>query len=86
MVTAKKCLGVAQLAPAESINFKYNRLLKSFYFVGRTHWKTTSCRPNNMEEEMAIAAAAGSPPGYYDFVGSDLSVGKCYYMLGSDLS
>lgn len=39
-----------------------------------------------MEEEMAIAAAAGSPPGYYDFVGSDLSVGKCYYMLGSDLS
>lgn len=38
-----------------------------------------------MEEEMAIAAAAGSPPGYYDFVGSDLSVGKCYYVLGSDL-
>ncbi|XP_054261730.1 PR domain zinc finger protein 1-like isoform X2 [Macrosteles quadrilineatus] len=41
----------------------------------RTHWKTTSCRPNNMEEEMAIAAAAGSPPGYYDFVNSDLSMG-----------
>lgn len=36
-----------------------------------------------MEEEMAIAAAAGSPPGYYDFVGSDLSVGKCHYILGS---
>uniref|UniRef100_A0A1B6K1P1 PR domain zinc finger protein 1 n=3 Tax=Homalodisca liturata TaxID=320908 RepID=A0A1B6K1P1_9HEMI len=41
----------------------------------RTHWKTTSCRPNNMEEEMAIAAAAGSPPGYYDLLGSDLSMG-----------
>jgi uncharacterized Zn-finger protein len=24
----------------------------------RTHWKTTSCKPNNLEEEMAMAAAA----------------------------
>lgn len=24
----------------------------------RTHWKTTSCKPNNLEEEMALAAAA----------------------------
>ncbi|KAF6212200.1 hypothetical protein GE061_012721 [Apolygus lucorum] len=31
----------------------------------RTHWKTTNCRPNNMDEEIAIAAAACSPPGYY---------------------
>lgn len=26
----------------------------------RTHWKTTSCKPNNLEEELAIAAAANS--------------------------
>lgn len=26
----------------------------------RTHWKTTSCKPNNIEEEMALAAAATS--------------------------
>ena len=24
----------------------------------RTHWKTTSCKPNNIEEELALAAAA----------------------------
>ncbi|XP_073842407.1 PR domain zinc finger protein 1 [Musca autumnalis] len=24
----------------------------------RTHWKTTSCKPNNLEEELAMAAAA----------------------------
>ena len=24
----------------------------------RTHWKTTSCKPNNIEEELAMAAAA----------------------------
>ncbi|XP_065074052.1 Krueppel homolog 1 isoform X2 [Ochlerotatus camptorhynchus] len=44
----------------------------------RTHWKTTSCKPNNLEEEMALAAAATSecidkdqpdsndPRDYYD--------------------
>ncbi|KAJ1528623.1 hypothetical protein ONE63_007019 [Megalurothrips usitatus] len=42
----------------------------------RTHWKTTSCRPHNMEEELALAAAAGSPPGYYEYAGSDASVGS----------
>lgn len=26
----------------------------------RTHWKTTSCKPNNLEEELALAAAATS--------------------------
>lgn len=26
----------------------------------RTHWKTTSCKPNDLEEEMAMAAAATS--------------------------
>lgn len=26
----------------------------------RTHWKTTSCKPNNLEEELAMAAAATS--------------------------
>lgn len=26
----------------------------------RTHWKTTSCKPNNIEEELAMAAAATS--------------------------
>ncbi|KAK3926785.1 B lymphocyte-induced maturation protein 1-like protein, partial [Frankliniella fusca] len=42
----------------------------------RTHWKTTSCRPHNMEEELALAAAAGSPPGYYEYASSDASVGS----------
>jgi hypothetical protein len=42
----------------------------------RTHWKTTSCRPNNIEEELALAAAAGSPPGYFDYAGSDISLGE----------
>ncbi|XP_058835093.1 PR domain zinc finger protein 1 [Topomyia yanbarensis] len=43
----------------------------------RTHWKTTSCKPNNLEEELALAAAATSecmdkdqpesePREYYD--------------------
>ncbi len=26
----------------------------------RTHWKTTSCKPNNLEEELAIVAAANN--------------------------
>ncbi|XP_039293933.1 PR domain zinc finger protein 1 isoform X2 [Nilaparvata lugens] len=42
----------------------------------RTHWKTTNCRPNNMDEELALAAAAGSPPGYYDYVNSDINMGS----------
>ncbi|KAL1139177.1 hypothetical protein AAG570_009236 [Ranatra chinensis] len=43
----------------------------------RTHWKTTSCRPNNMDEELALAAAAGSPPiYYYDYPNTDIGVGK----------
>ncbi|KAH0567495.1 PR domain zinc finger protein 1 [Cotesia glomerata] len=32
----------------------------------RTHWKTTSCRPNNIEDELALAAAVGSP-NYYEY-------------------
>jgi hypothetical protein len=40
----------------------------------RTHWKTTSCRPNNIEDELALAAAVGSPT-YYEY-GSDVNVGK----------
>lgn len=39
----------------------------------RTHWKTTSCRPNNIEEELN---GEGSPPGYYEYAGSDGSLGK----------
>ncbi|KAL0266877.1 UNVERIFIED_CONTAM: hypothetical protein PYX00_009306 [Menopon gallinae] len=43
----------------------------------RTHWKTTSCRPNTIEEELAIAQMAGSPTGgYYEYVGSDVSMGS----------
>ncbi|XP_063218700.1 PR domain zinc finger protein 1 [Bacillus rossius redtenbacheri] len=44
----------------------------------RTHWKTTSCRPNNIEEELALAAAAAarSPPGYYEYTGLDFSMGE----------
>ncbi|KAK9512464.1 hypothetical protein O3M35_000894 [Rhynocoris fuscipes] len=46
----------------------------------RTHWKTTSCRPKHMDEEVleqAIAAAAGSPPPayYYDYPNPDMSMG-----------
>ncbi|XP_034950614.1 PR domain zinc finger protein 1 [Chelonus insularis] len=40
----------------------------------RTHWKTTSCRPNNIEDELALAAAVGSPT-YYEY-GPDMSVGN----------
>ncbi|XP_015518943.1 PR domain zinc finger protein 1 [Neodiprion lecontei] len=40
----------------------------------RTHWKTTSCRPNNIEDELALAAAVGSP-NYYEY-GPDMSVGN----------
>lgn len=40
----------------------------------RTHWKTTSCRPNNIEDELALAAAVGSPT-YYEY-GPDMNVGK----------
>ncbi|XP_053979905.1 neurotrophin receptor-interacting factor 1 isoform X2 [Hylaeus volcanicus] len=39
----------------------------------RTHWKTTSCRPNNIEDELALAAAVGSPT-YYEY-GPDMNVG-----------
>ncbi|XP_021933981.1 PR domain zinc finger protein 1 isoform X2 [Zootermopsis nevadensis] len=42
----------------------------------RTHWKTTSCRPNNIEEELALAVAAGSPPAYFEYAGSDISLGS----------
>uniref|UniRef100_T1HD68 C2H2-type domain-containing protein n=1 Tax=Rhodnius prolixus TaxID=13249 RepID=T1HD68_RHOPR len=46
----------------------------------RTHWKTTSCRPKHMDEEVleqAIAAAAGSPPPgyYYDYANADINMG-----------
>ncbi|XP_043266535.1 PR domain zinc finger protein 1 [Venturia canescens] len=41
----------------------------------RTHWKTTSCRPNNIEDELVLAAAAGSP-SYYTEYGSDMNVGN----------
>ncbi|KAF4513912.1 UNVERIFIED_CONTAM: hypothetical protein B566_EDAN017729 [Ephemera danica] len=41
----------------------------------RTHWKTTSCRPNNIEEELALAGA--SPPGlFYEYASSDISIGS----------
>lgn len=39
----------------------------------RTHWKTTSCRPNNIEDELH---GDGSPPGYYEYSGSDASLGR----------
>ncbi|KAI4480061.1 hypothetical protein M0804_010422 [Polistes exclamans] len=39
----------------------------------RTHWKTTSCRPNSIEDELALAAAVGSPT-YYEY-GPDMNVG-----------
>ncbi|KAG5883139.1 hypothetical protein JTB14_015368 [Gonioctena quinquepunctata] len=39
----------------------------------RTHWKTTSCRPNNIDEELN---GDGSPNCYYDYAGSDGSMGS----------
>lgn len=39
----------------------------------RTHWKTTSCRPNNIEEELG---GGTSPNCYYDYTGSDGSIGE----------
>lgn len=36
----------------------------------RTHWKTTSCRPNNIEEELH---GEGYSNVYYDYAGSDSS-------------
>ncbi|XP_032677080.1 PR domain zinc finger protein 1 [Odontomachus brunneus] len=41
----------------------------------RTHWKTTSCRPNNIEDELALAAAAVGSPTYYEY-GPDMNVGN----------
>ncbi|CAG9814397.1 unnamed protein product [Phaedon cochleariae] len=39
----------------------------------RTHWKTTSCRPNNIDEELNGEA---SPNCYYEYAGSDGSLGS----------
>ncbi|KAJ8948561.1 hypothetical protein NQ314_008396 [Rhamnusium bicolor] len=39
----------------------------------RTHWKTTSCRPNNIDEELN---GEGSPNCYYEYAGSDGSLGS----------
>ncbi|KAL3281800.1 hypothetical protein HHI36_005000 [Cryptolaemus montrouzieri] len=39
----------------------------------RTHWKTTSCRPNNIEEELN---GEGFANNYYDYAGSDGSLGS----------
>lgn len=44
----------------------------------RTHWKTTSCRPNNIDEELN---GEGSPNGYYDYSGSDGSISKFLLMF-----
>lgn len=43
----------------------------------RTHWKTTSCRPNNIDEELN---GGGSPNGYYEYAGSEGSVGKTLHL------
>lgn len=40
----------------------------------RTHWKTTSCKPNNIEEEMALNTSMGSPT-YYEYA-PEMSIGK----------
>lgn len=45
----------------------------------RTHWKTTSCRPNNIDEELN---GEGSPNGYYEYAGSEGSLGG--YRLQSE--
>ncbi|XP_018563210.1 PR domain zinc finger protein 1 isoform X3 [Anoplophora glabripennis] len=39
----------------------------------RTHWKTTSCRPNNIDEDLN---GEGSPNCYYEYAGSDGSLGS----------
>ncbi|XP_072394263.1 PR domain zinc finger protein 1 isoform X2 [Diabrotica undecimpunctata] len=47
----------------------------------RTHWKTTSCRPNNIDEELN---GDGSSNGYYDFAGSDAGLGPIELKDGSE--
>uniref|UniRef100_A0A1Q3FRQ0 Putative transcription factor blimp-1/prdi-bf1 n=1 Tax=Culex tarsalis TaxID=7177 RepID=A0A1Q3FRQ0_CULTA len=52
----------------------------------RTHWKTTSCKPNNLEEELALAAASNSecidkepeadPRDYYEMQHLGSAVGQ----------
>jgi hypothetical protein len=48
----------------------------------RTHWKTTSCRPNNIEDELALATAVGSPT-YYEYA-PDMNVGESNDFLSSE--
>ncbi|GLG95454.1 PR domain zinc finger protein 1 [Gryllus bimaculatus] len=72
------------LCPAKFTQFVHLKLHKRLHTNERpytcqgcskkTHWKTTSCRPNNIEEELALAAAAGSPPGYYEYPNPDVSM------------
>ncbi|XP_017783205.1 PREDICTED: PR domain zinc finger protein 1-like [Nicrophorus vespilloides] len=38
----------------------------------RTHWKTTSCRPNNIEDELNGECS----PNYYDYAASENSLGS----------
>ncbi|XP_066143195.1 PR domain zinc finger protein 1 isoform X2 [Euwallacea fornicatus] len=38
----------------------------------RTHWKTTSCRPNNIEEELQESAVPNG--GYYEYATTDGSI------------
>ncbi|XP_057653135.1 PR domain zinc finger protein 1 isoform X1 [Diorhabda carinulata] len=47
----------------------------------RTHWKTTSCRPNNIDEELT---ADGSSNGYYEFSGTDNGLGPIELKDNSD--
>lgn len=42
----------------------------------RTHWKTTSCRPNNIDEELNSEGPANC---YFDYAGSEGSLGKLEY-------
>lgn len=44
----------------------------------RTHWKTTSCRPNNIDEELN---GDSSPNGYYEYAGSEGSVGTYFFII-----
>ena len=39
----------------------------------RTHWKTTSCRPNNIEDELH---GETSPAAYYEYASSDGNLGQ----------
>ncbi|XP_065332689.1 PR domain zinc finger protein 1 isoform X1 [Cloeon dipterum] len=42
----------------------------------RTHWKTTACKPNNIDEEISLAGASPTGHRFYEYASSDVSIGS----------